>query len=71
MLTDKVGDFDSKVARLVDRARHNFTLGNNAVRQANAVIVFTKRRSLVNDAGTTVIRNVAVSENAERLVFTL
>ena len=41
---------------------------NNAVRQANAVIVFAKGGGLVHDAGTGIVRDVGVGHHLKPIV---
>jgi len=60
ILTSKVGDLFSKAARIVHWTDELFSLLNNAMPQANAIIVFTKSWSLVDNSSTRVVSNILI-----------
>ena len=64
------GDLVGEATVPVDGAGQILALGNDAVGEADAVIVLAKGRGLVDDARTGVVGNVGVGNDAEVLVGT-
>ena len=60
VLSRKVGDLVGQEAALVDRARRHLVLGDDTGGDTDAVIVVTKRRSLLDDTGTRGVGDVGV-----------
>lgn len=67
----KVWNLLGEASNLVDRARRQLVGADDAVGERNAVIVFTKRRRLVNDASSAVACYVGVVEYSEGAVLVL
>ena len=60
-----VFDLRGVLATFVNRADERITLFDNAIGDAHAVIVLAKCRRTVDNTGTTVVRDVAVTNDAE------
>ena len=71
ILAYKIGYFGREFPRLVDRARRHLVWLNDIMSQGNAVIVFTKRRCLMDNTGTIVGADVFVYQYAECFVLVL
>lgn len=71
VLSSKVRDFLGELSGVIDRARRHFVGPQNAIGNRDAMIIFTKSWSLVDDTSTVRIRNVGVCHNSECLVLEL
>lgn len=60
MLPHKVRHLTRELARVIDGAWRHLVSAKDAMRKGNAVIVFTKRGSLVDDARSALVRDVGV-----------
>jgi hypothetical protein len=67
----EVRNFAGEVALIVDGARWELIVAEDSMGDGNAVIVFTKRRRLVDDTSTVRIGNVGIDQNPEGLVLEL
>ena len=71
MLADEVWNFCREAARVVDGTRGHLVRADDAVLDADAVIVLTECRSLVDDASTVLGGDVGVVEYTECPVLEL
>ena len=71
METLEVRNLAGEVTLIVNGARRKFIISKDSMGNGNAVIVFTKRRSLVDDTSTVRIGNVGIDQNPEGFIFEL
>jgi hypothetical protein len=60
-----------EATRLVDRARRDLVVSDDAMGNGDAVIVLTERRRLVDDTGTGRVGDISVGEDSECAVLIL
>ena len=71
MKADKIWNLLCKMASIVDRARRHILWFQDTMSNRDAMIIVTKRRSLVNDTRAICIRNIGVHHDTECLIFEL
>mmetsp|Transcript_48993 Transcript_48993/g.122469 ORF Transcript_48993/g.122469 Transcript_48993/m.122469 type:complete len:409 (+) Transcript_48993:2359-3585(+) len=59
----KVRNLLSEPSVLINRARHSFALGNDTRLEADAVIVLSKSRCLMNNASATIVRDISIKQH--------
>lgn len=67
----KVRDLAGEATLLVNWARDGTVTGNDTMLDTDAVIVFTKSRSAVNNTSTGIISNISIAHNLETATFEL
>lgn len=71
MLSDEVWNFRRKATRVVDGTWWHLVCADDAVLDADAVIVLAERRGLMDNAGAVFRGDVSVVENKESSVLEL
>ena len=71
MLADEVWNFRSEATRVVDGTRRHLVRADDTVLNTDAVIVFTERRGLVDDASTVLGGDIRIVEHKECPVLEL
>lgn len=71
MKANKIWNFLCKVTSIVDRTWRHVLCFQNAMSHRDTMIIFTKRRCLMNDACAIYIRHIGVYQDSECLIFEL
>ena len=71
ILAREIRDFGCESPIIVDWARRHLVRLKNSVVDTDAIIIFTERRSLMNDTGTISIGHISIYKNLESLVLKL